>query len=754
VSWNPDTPIGFSPCGTAFGAIRRAYVAKANFFADDGPAATNRIKWYVVPDDTPVYDDWTCFWPRVDVPPDQALPQFENEGHGRDVRRFYAGNDIYGYKKDHVDGDREDFLGESLRAKYFVEGEPDPVQPCDGTGVFARFRFRNRDGLVATKSRFRFHAEIVHVGFPRNCYYLCVNSALHQFAQGPHIPIFDGATKLTLMFFARRAAPFAKLSCGQNGASLSSFVSVDFWNDGLVYATIANGSGLCFGSAGGCNDTLVHHVAMVYDGSLATNADRIKVYIDGALQTLSFSGSAFGPMPISVFAFQVGSRPFDGSYSSGDFDDVAIFPSALSGALINAIAHRSSDPSLHSPALLLRFEEGEGTIAHDSSGNGYDFTLVNGAGFCGTVCLPRSAARFRFHASVRHRVGPITTSPGRFRFRGLVVHVTPTPRPTKGRFRFRGRVIHVTPTPRAIKGRFRFRGLVIDAMPVIDTFPGKFRFHDAVNDHPDDHGISVSRFRFKGEVKHVVDPGTPIEAKFAFRSALWERTIEPSGQSIRFVRDDSQWQKFDEAFVGEAGALTVLFWARTPNTGFGGIVSIGGYLDTYFDVIVGHEVNIGMTCKMTRVVDDVTLTCEYNGDAPGSHGWHHYAVTYRQGDVGERNVMKFYFDGKLRDFFSTSDATPFAFQGELEPTHIGKSHAGEFSNSWMDDVAIVVGELEDFEIFSVANADVSVTYFANGMLFRYEIDEDPFAFEGWRGDLFDGFVNAPSHSSNVPPLLT
>lgn len=108
--------------------MRACYSAPCKFFADD-LLPDNRINWYFVPDDTPIYDGTTVFWPRSDVPPDQATSAFESEGFGRDVRTHTLGTDVYGRAGDHVHGDADDFAGNSLRKKYYIDDVP-PEQPC------------------------------------------------------------------------------------------------------------------------------------------------------------------------------------------------------------------------------------------------------------------------------------------------------------------------------------------------------------------------------------------------------------------------------------------------------------------------------------------------------------------------------------------------------------------------------------------------------------------------------------------------
>lgn len=110
------------------GAVRKAYSARCNFFADDS-SLTNRINWYLVPDDTPVYDQPHVFFPRVDDHGGTGPSPFEETGPGRLVRSFNDGVDTWGFPKDHVDGDESDFLGQSSQKKYRVDGNP-PTRPC------------------------------------------------------------------------------------------------------------------------------------------------------------------------------------------------------------------------------------------------------------------------------------------------------------------------------------------------------------------------------------------------------------------------------------------------------------------------------------------------------------------------------------------------------------------------------------------------------------------------------------------------
>lgn len=114
----------------AMGALRKAYSADCRFFTDE-PDRTNRINWYLVPDDRPCFELPTVFFPQVDHEDGTDPCFFERTGPGRIVRTFNEGIDIYGFDGSEFHGDEADFLGQSKAKKYWV-GDIPPVAPCDG----------------------------------------------------------------------------------------------------------------------------------------------------------------------------------------------------------------------------------------------------------------------------------------------------------------------------------------------------------------------------------------------------------------------------------------------------------------------------------------------------------------------------------------------------------------------------------------------------------------------------------------------
>ena len=116
-----------------------------------------------------------------------------------------------------------------------------------------------------------------------------------------------------------------------------------------------------------------YHVACTADGS------NLRLYLNGTLDAaaVTYNGTIANDATTNI---QLGRlRQEDTLYClDGKLDDCFIVASALSGAQITALAAGTLDPATLSPAGLWRFEEGSGTTAADSSGNGNTGTLVNG----------------------------------------------------------------------------------------------------------------------------------------------------------------------------------------------------------------------------------------------------------------------------------------------------------------------------------------------------------------------------------------
>ncbi len=150
------------------------------------------------------------------------------------------------------------------------------------------------------------------------------------------------------------------------------------------------------------------HVVVVYDGGLVGNANRLKIYINGVIQNLTFSGT----IPSATWATTSNVRAGSSSDSTaarlftGSLDEIKIYSGALSEAQIKVDYNHGSaialgvlgtstldgksasnsagaaycvpgdTTSCTLPVAEWKFEEKQGTSAFDTSGNGLTGTLT------------------------------------------------------------------------------------------------------------------------------------------------------------------------------------------------------------------------------------------------------------------------------------------------------------------------------------------------------------------------------------------
>ncbi len=102
---------------------------------------------------------------------------------------------------------------------------------------------------------------------------------------------------------------------------------------------LGDGGAYYYGGPTVIDDTW-HHIALVFDGTLTGDSNRLKLYVDGTqITSLTAGGSAIPatvPTP-SGETFQIGALKDIGRYFYGGIDDVRIYNRALSGAEITTV---------------------------------------------------------------------------------------------------------------------------------------------------------------------------------------------------------------------------------------------------------------------------------------------------------------------------------------------------------------------------------------------------------------------------------
>jgi hypothetical protein len=150
------------------------------------------------------------------------------------------------------------------------------------------------------------------------------------------------------------------------------------WNGFLHVRIINNIANNYIGKVGTTNvcDSTWHFVAATYDGS--SSAAGVNIYLDGVLQPMttesnSLTGSIVAPGQQMLIGNQNGrSSTF---YARGYIDEFSIHNVVRSAGYIAAISPTNLPQVDSNVQLMYHFTEGDGTIAHDASGNHLNATF-------------------------------------------------------------------------------------------------------------------------------------------------------------------------------------------------------------------------------------------------------------------------------------------------------------------------------------------------------------------------------------------
>lgn len=152
----------------------------------------------------------------------------------------------------------------------------------------------------------------------------------------------------------------------------------DFW------VSLGNGTGIDYYGATESDalQTVWTHIALVFDGTLTGDAQRLKFYVNGVQENLHFYDDAnfpaTGVVPSTTFNHTyygtIGCYDYDLSWE-GNLDEMSFWTTALTPAQIREIMCRSLSGSETNLQAYYRFDEGSGTTAYDHSINGRDATL-------------------------------------------------------------------------------------------------------------------------------------------------------------------------------------------------------------------------------------------------------------------------------------------------------------------------------------------------------------------------------------------
>jgi hypothetical protein len=141
------------------------------------------------------------------------------------------------------------------------------------------------------------------------------------------------------------------------GSNLADYqgLGINYWYDGNFYVYPEYHGGFSGNSHGGISNTNLgatatgtwYHMTVVYDGTQSSNADKLKIYLDGTQKTFdSFSGTV--PSTISYGSVSnnwIGKPSYSTSYQhdfDGKIDEVVIYDKALTSTEVSALYNGGS----------------------------------------------------------------------------------------------------------------------------------------------------------------------------------------------------------------------------------------------------------------------------------------------------------------------------------------------------------------------------------------------------------------------------
>ena len=170
-------------------------------------------------------------------------------------------------------------------------------------------------------------------------------------------------------------------------SSTTSMIRARTWSDGNLFSYVHNGTTNCYGyfdysqviTAGEW-----FHYAMVFDGTKPTNAERLKIYINGQQQSLTFVGtipaSTSDLTGIDFVISEDNTIASKGENWNGQMDEIRIWGKALSeNTLFNYIYQSIDNSHPDYPELIAHypFDKGTGSSTLYDLKSTYDGALTN-----------------------------------------------------------------------------------------------------------------------------------------------------------------------------------------------------------------------------------------------------------------------------------------------------------------------------------------------------------------------------------------
>jgi hypothetical protein len=165
-------------------------------------------------------------------------------------------------------------------------------------------------------------------------------STSSQYVDFGNVPEMSGTGKCTIITLVRRRATAQSFTFGRGTTSATAF-QLGYLSSNDAIARVGTGAANAEGQVDLAGAEW-HHLALVFDGGGADNTARLKLYVDGVLQTLTYTGTVGATTPTSASTFRIGRNDDSGLHHNG----VVAFVGMWAGRALTATEVRAhaSDP--------------------------------------------------------------------------------------------------------------------------------------------------------------------------------------------------------------------------------------------------------------------------------------------------------------------------------------------------------------------------------------------------------------------------
>jgi hypothetical protein len=152
--------------------------------------------------------------------------------------------------------------------------------------------------------------------------------------------ILNGTNAFTILLWARPNAFGNYKGIIGKGIADANVITIQSHTSGQIYCDVDNGtsSSYAYSSSGLLGIGSWTQIAMVFNGSASSNAERLKLYINGSNVSLSFSGTIPAQTGSSnTGVLTIGQLGYASNYFNGSIDEVKIWNRSLSSSEIQQI---------------------------------------------------------------------------------------------------------------------------------------------------------------------------------------------------------------------------------------------------------------------------------------------------------------------------------------------------------------------------------------------------------------------------------